>query len=69
MIIDRLPYDHENPARYRQELDRALAVTTWPVPGTARASRRRREEPRAPAWWEGDEEASQTFLRSMGVLT
>ena len=56
----------------RANLDSALGVSIWPIPG--RGTRRRVSTPvqsevpaGAPTWWHGDEEASQSFLREMGV--
>lgn len=66
-MVSRLPYpdkEHEDP---RQEyLDGPLEVAAWPLPGVS--ERQRSDVPdEAPAWWQGDVEASQSFLRAMGV--
>lgn len=63
----RLEHDQKNPARPRRDLDRQLQVNAWHVPGGA--YRQRREVSTAPAWWRGDEDASQTFLHAMGVVS
>lgn len=69
-MIDRLEYDPDQPERARRELDRALDVDLWRVPGVPlRAPRRDVEGRRAPAWWHGDEDASQSFLHAVGVMT
>jgi hypothetical protein len=52
----------------RDALDEPLAVKSWPLPGqrpapVAAAPR----EPGAPPWWAGEEEASESFLKAMGV--
>lgn len=66
-MIRRLPYDEKNPGRPRRELDQTLEVQTWRVPGAAGAPRAGRSS--APTWWRGDEEASQSFLQAMGVIS
>jgi hypothetical protein len=63
----RLEYDEKNPRRPRRELDQQLQVKNWRLPGGA--YRQRRETSNAPAWWRGDEDASQTFLHAMGVVS
>lgn len=50
----------------RATLDQALSVRSWALPG---------EQPRpvvarprgVPDWWEGDDQASQSFLQAMGI--
>lgn len=64
-MIERLPAD-ENGKTERPQLDNALGVTGWPTPGGARYVIER--EPGAPSWWLGEEEASQSFLASAGVV-
>lgn len=50
----------------RRTIDLTLGVASWPTPTGPR--RRPVDVPRdAPAWWLGDEEASQSFMREMGV--
>jgi len=56
----------------RREVDSTLGTATWPVPRYDRRSQPKSVEVAevpdgAPAWWHGDEEASQLFLREMGV--
>jgi hypothetical protein len=53
--------------RERAQLDAALCVAAWPAPGIRRARPAEPTEPGAPAWWHGDEDASQSFLDAMGV--
>lgn len=62
----RLKYDEKNPERHRRELDNQLQVSAWELPGGA--YRQRSIAPSAPAWWRGDEDASQSFLHAMGVV-
>jgi hypothetical protein len=54
----------ETPESARKRFDHSLMVGSWVFPGNEPV------EPRsdgAPWWWDGDEEASSTFLASMGV--
>jgi hypothetical protein len=68
-MISRLEYDSKNPERPRRELDRQLSVARWRVPGVRVQSRRPEIDPSAPYWWDGDEDASQSFFQAMGVVT
>lgn len=63
----RTEVDQRNPGRPRRLLDQQLRVSEWRVPGGA--YRQRRTVPNAPSWWRGDEDASQTFLHAMGVVS
>lgn len=68
-MVRNLRADESDPAGPRRGLDRTLGVASWSVPGkgpTAR-QRMREEQPGAPDWWYGDEDASQAFLAEMGV--
>lgn len=65
-MIDRLPVDEAGQRPDRAALDNALGVSGWPTPGGGRYPIPERE-PGAPAWWQGDEEASQGWLRAAGV--
>jgi hypothetical protein len=53
------------------EFDNAYGVSGWRTPGSRKKIVTRREDSSipddAPAWWQGDEEASQSFLLSAGV--
>lgn len=67
-MLSRLDYGTDRDVR--AELDDVLDVTAWQVPGTRTHTyvRAREDVPTgAPAWWHGDEEASQSFMREMGV--
>lgn len=67
-MLQRLSYDERDPSRTRRQLDQQLKTNAWRVPGTRR--RRRVDVPdTAPSWWRGDEDASQTFLHAMGIVT
>lgn len=49
------------------EFDNAFGVSGWRVPGSRREIVTRKREEGEPAWWQGDEEASQGFIAMMGV--
>lgn len=66
-MTKRLKHDDKNPNAPRHNFDRLFDVDAWQVPGGARVRRDRVEG--APSWWHGDEDASQSFLQSMGVIT
>lgn len=51
----------------RRSLDLALGVTSWPGPVGVRPRRDPAIPDSVPDWWRGDEEASQSFLREMGI--
>lgn len=66
-MCDRLDYSDKDadPERIRQSFDSKLGVRDWVVPGRERI---RADVPdNAPDWWHGEEEASASFLTSMGV--
>jgi hypothetical protein len=50
----------------RAAFDAELGVSLWHVPGRKPTEPEPRD-PAAPWWWQGDEDASQGFLASMGV--
>lgn len=54
----------------RKQFDNQMGVGAWRMPGqTARPEiEEALSEPGAPAWWLGEEDASQSFLQSMGVI-
>lgn len=59
--------DNETPDRARQRFDGQLGVRNWAGPGRTYQTPDRSRDPKAPWWWEGAEDASQSFLKSMGV--
>ena len=66
-MVQRLPYaDKENPDP-RGDLDRALEVSAWITPTTRKIYSDLTAPLGAPAWWHGDEEATDAFLHGMGV--
>lgn len=67
-MLTRLPVrDNENPDRARQRFDGQLGVRNWPLPGSEPKPADTTRDPKAPWWWDNAEDASQSFLRSMGV--
>lgn len=66
-MLDRLEHDEKDPQRPRRELDNLLEVDTWGVLSMPKQQQPTRD-PSAPAWWRSDEDASQSFLRAMGVM-
>jgi hypothetical protein len=66
-MVQRLTVrERETPERARQRFDGHLGVRAWATPGTEYQPAQQRD-PKTPWWWEGAEDASQTFLASMGV--
>ncbi len=65
--LDRLRYDEKNPDKPRQDFERIMQVAEWQLPGGEYVPAQREEG--APSWWYGDEDASQSFLQSVGVIT
>lgn len=61
-------HDQRNPDQPRQQYDRDLQVSAWRVPGGV-VTRAPGVPENAPAWWHGDEDASQSFFTAMGVIT
>lgn len=58
--------DDRSEEQIRREFDNALGVKRWTVPGSPADPEPERTDG-APDWWTDDEEASQSFLREMGV--
>lgn len=50
-----------------QEFDNSLSVSVWRV-SREQEQKADTRDPSAPAWWVSDEEASDSFLASMGVV-
>lgn len=66
-MIERLDYDSDQPERPRRELNQTLDVDAWQLPGV-RPRKPQVVEVGQPSWWRGDEDASQSFLASMGMV-
>lgn len=58
--------ENEKPDTARRRIDGQLDVRTWIVPGAEHKEPEPRD-PKAPWWWDGTEDASQSFLTAMGV--
>jgi hypothetical protein len=66
MLQRLIVHDGQTEEQARARFDADLGVSAWALPG------RDRREPEAadtgaPWWWHGAEDASQSFLASMGV--
>ena len=68
-MLERLARDEKQPERPRILLDQQLKTREWRTVGRRRPRARRDVPSNAPAWWRGDEDASQTFLHAMGIVT
>jgi hypothetical protein len=66
-MLQRLTYDEKNPEQPRRLLDQTLQVNEWRTVGRSRKIRKNVPD-NAPSWWQGDEEASQSFLQSMRIV-
>jgi hypothetical protein len=66
-MVQRLNTDQEGktPEQVRREFDNGLRVGEWDTPGTG--SNPHAHDDGSPSWWRGEEDASQSFLQSMGV--
>lgn len=58
--------DNEPADAPRKRFDGQLDVRAWTTPATRDQTPQPRD-PKAPWWWDGAEDASQSFLTSMGV--
>lgn len=73
-MLERLDYHQESkpeslrlsPEQVRSQFDNELRVPVWRITPETEAVPDTRPEG-APAWWDSDEEASSSFLSSMGV--
>lgn len=54
-------------AQARARFDADLGVSAWALPGRERRDIEPQPDTGAPWWWSGAEDASQSFLASMGV--
>jgi len=64
--LERLRYDEKNPDKPRTDFNRTMMVDDWQLPGGDYVPAK--NESGAPSWWYGDEDASQSFLQSVGVM-
>lgn len=69
-MLQRLDYDQKDKTakQVRQEFDDMLLTKAWRISDLVESRREAAGVPtNAPGWWEGDEEASSSFLGAMGV--
>lgn len=69
-MLQRLDYDQKDKTarQVRKEFDHGLEIGAWRIAYDVESRRDKAGvEKAAPWWWEGDEEASSSFLSSMGV--
>ena len=67
-MLDRLsPKEGQSMQDARKMLDSMLGVSAWAAPGQGSRTEKPRD-PDAPWWWDSPEEASDSFLKSMGVV-
>lgn len=69
-MLQRLDYDQKDKTakQVRKEFDNELQTGVWRISYDLESKRDAAGvEASAPWWWEGDEEASSSFLTSMGV--
>lgn len=67
-MIQRLQMtDEKDNPDPRGDLDRWLETGLWRALGVQARYQEVEREPGAPDWWHGDEEASQSFFRSMDI--
>ena len=59
--------DGQTEEQARAKFDADLGVSAWALPGRDRREPEPVQDPGAPWWWHGAEDASQGFLASMGV--
>lgn len=62
--------DDRTDEQLRKEFDNSIGVRAWRMPGQVLKPEIEEalSEPGAPSWWMGEEDASQSFLKSMGVV-
>lgn len=59
--------DGQTEEQARARFDADLGVSAWAAPGQTRKPVQPKRDDGAPWWWTGAEDASQSFLASMGV--
>ncbi|MFJ8538185.1 hypothetical protein [Streptomyces sp. NPDC093591] len=67
MLQRLIVHDGQTEEQARARFDADLGVSAWALPGRERRAMEQKAEPGAPWWWHGPEDASQSFLASMGV--
>lgn len=59
-------HDGQSAEDARTVLDQTLSTAGWAVPGSG-PKRVKARDPKAPWWWTGEEDASESFFKAMGV--
>src|SRR5690606_5817132 len=62
MLQRLIIHDGQSEDAARAKLDADLGVDAWGLPGRAHREMKPPAEPGAPWWWQGAEDASQSFL-------
>ena len=67
MLQRLIVHDGQTEEQARRKFDADLGVSAWALPGRDRREDEPQQDPGAPWWWQGAEDASQSFLTAMGV--
>jgi hypothetical protein len=68
-MLERLDIpDGADPEDVRKAFDNELSTAAWGTPGKPMRVDIEERDPAAPSWWIDEEDASQSFLASMGVV-
>jgi hypothetical protein len=68
MLQRLIVHDGQTEEQARAKFDADLGVSAWALPGRQRREAQPVQDPGAPWWWQGAEDASQSFLSAMGVI-
>jgi hypothetical protein len=67
MLQRLIVHDGQTEEQARARFDADLGISAWALPGRERRTPEPQQNPGAPWWWTGAEDASQSFLAAMGV--
>jgi hypothetical protein len=67
MLQRLIVHEGQTEEQARARFDHSLGVSAWAYPGRDRLDIEPAQDDGAPWWWTGPEDASQSFLASMGV--
>jgi hypothetical protein len=67
MLQRLIVHDGQTEEQARARFDADLGTSAWALPGRERREVEQKPDDGAPWWWQGAEDASQSFLASMGV--
>lgn len=65
-MLQRLDYSDSENRNPRTDFDNTMLINDWKVPGIIE-EKLAVEIPNAPDWWRGDEQASESFFKAMGI--